>query len=60
MRDTTKIRALAQETIDDLSKLDQTDDVKNAVENQKEIIRVAQKIERPNETRPQPPTKKGS
>jgi hypothetical protein len=45
VRDTTKIRALAQETVDDLSKLDQTEDVKNAVENQKEIIRIASKMD---------------
>jgi hypothetical protein len=65
MRDTTRIKALAQETLDDLAKLDQTEDVKNAVENQKEIIRTATKMDARTGTtdpstkgRPEPPSKK--
>lgn len=68
MRDTTKIRALAQETLDDLAQgFDQTEKVKNVIENQKEIIRISTKMDARTGTsdptfRPQtqPPKKAGS
>ena len=45
MRDTTRIRALALETIENLQKLDQTEEVKEMIENQKEIERTAKKMD---------------
>lgn len=61
MRPATQIRASAEEALADLADLDQTENVKNAQANLREIIAISKKVDArtgtndPSSKRPQPP-----